>query len=252
MNKKIYFGAVIVFSTAIAIVGFNNCGKSSSPIGSTPVGAESCPFPSSSILAKASTFGTFNSSTMNTCLSHDGSTDRWDLPSIPGYIALPSALFSNGETCGLCAEVTGANGTILSRVVTECPSCSNDTIDMDLTSFTGITGETDGIRSVSVKLVPCPVTQDIKYYVETGTNPFYLYVTPINESHPVKSMRVDNGTGWQDMDRSYGSFQKALGSMSGATVQVEATDIFDNVVTSTIDMTPSTHTSTTQQFPVCD
>lgn len=220
----------------------------------------SCPFPSNS-LGRISSYGAFNTATFDQCEQFEGATSRWTgmdaSVSSTAMIALPSAMFNSGAACGSCFRIEGASSTMIGRVITECPGCASDTVDMDDTSFTQISGQSvgSGFQNVTVTAIPCPSSENIKVIMNSSSNPYYFNILLADHVTPVKKLEVDigQGSGYQDYPRgSDGAFALALGTSATSTASVRITDYFDQVVSGTFTTAASSTTTLGSQFGTCN
>ncbi len=91
-----------------------------------------------------------------------------------------------GGSCGACAEVTGAKGTIVVRIVDRCPVCAHGDMDLSEEAFPKIDDPSTAIIiiilltlwidrgrvPVSWKFVPCPdafVPGNVDYLFQAGS-----------------------------------------------------------------------------------
>ncbi len=232
---------------------YNNCAKTS---GGGDGGGTALACQESSIhAARVTAYGIFDPLTHDMCHAFTGTSPRWTgMSTTIGHIALPPAGFDGGTACGTCVEIKGPLATLVSRVSLECPGCAADQIDIDTVSFNTITGGGgSGIYDVEVRPIPCPVTESVRYSMNSGTNPFYLNLSPANFRHPIDTLQVNFGSGFTAMARGSNSndFSISMASAVAATVKIKATDIFGQAIQSTVDTAPAATTLTTEQFGDC-
>jgi len=252
MKRKILVSAVLTAVLA-SVFAYTNCSKQeSTEDGDARVFACEDVTPRA---ARVTTYGAFNPAMLDACHAFTGTTSRWTgMSTSIAHVALPAVMFGGGTACGACVKVTGAQGSVTARVAANCPSCAADQIDMDEPSFNAITnGAGSGIFNVQVQSIPCPVTEGVRYAMNAGTNPFYLNLSPANFKHPVDTVQVNFGSGFNAMARTADSndFFINTGGPVGATVQIKATDIYGQVIQSTINPAPAAETLTSEQFGDC-
>jgi hypothetical protein len=240
----------------IAVLILSSCNTKKSDPEATPV-AGSCSFTAPGV-TEATNYGTFDPNTADQCEGFTGATSLWTgmSTSETAMVALPTTLFNGGMACGTCVSIQGASGTITGRVVEECSGCSANRIDLDAASFTAATGLSPaaGFGSVTVTPIPCPSTENIKVFTNTGTNPYYLNLIFANHVTPIKSVEVDAGGGFQAAPRvgNTGAFAVSFTSPVSSTAIVKLTDVFDQVVSATFTAAASSTTVMPVQFGTCN
>lgn len=250
---RVVFGLVFLLSLALA---YNNCAQTgeapTSPI-VTKIEAKDCNF-GTTATGRVTTYGSWSNG-LDYCYSFDGTTSRWTgMDTNTALVAIPNSLFNNGMACGQCVEIKGSAGTVTGRVATFCGGCSDDQIDMNIEAFAAVTGGTDGIHPVTIKAIPCPLTQGLRVTMNTGTNPFYLNVTPTNHRSYIESMEVDAGSGFIPMARVSNSqaFAATMGGAVGPSVQMRIKDGFGQTLTTTVNPAVGQVTQTSLQFGTCN
>lgn len=172
-----------------------------------------------------------------------------DMPQIfkDGYVtAIPSTEFNRGgenaAAAGECYELAGPFGSTTVIVSDETPSPPAGTVDagrgyfdLGLEPFKVLSGgPAGGFLTVSSRLVPAPVTGNVKLYVVPGSNPFYMALRPFNHRAGVSKMEfLNNGSStWVTMSRQGGNrFVYTGGPQVIYPVQVRVTSRFGEVVT---------------------
>lgn len=170
-----------------------------------------------------------------------------DMPALyqNGYTA---ALFTsdfnrsgiNAAASGECYELTGPAGTTTVMINEVTPSALPGTLDsgrnyLDLSqqAFVQVAGSTSvGIASVSQRLVPAPVSGNVKLLVVLNAGGFYTELRPYNHRAGVNKMEIKvNGSGtWTELPRTtYNSFVHS-GSALAFPVAVRVTSRFAEVV----------------------
>ncbi|RYD34262.1 MAG: hypothetical protein EOP87_09550 [Verrucomicrobiaceae bacterium] len=173
-----------------------------------------------------------------------------DMPQIfkDGYItAIPAAEFNRGgltaAAAGECYELSGPFGRTTVIVSDSAPAAPPGTVDagrgyFDLgpAPFSLLNGgQTSGIITLGSRLVPAPVVGNLKLYVTTGSNLYYVELRPFNHRAGVNTVEFLNGgsSTWVTLPRQTGNSFVFLPSGSPVTfpVQVRMTSRFGEVVT---------------------
>ncbi|RYD57511.1 MAG: hypothetical protein EOP83_21065 [Verrucomicrobiaceae bacterium] len=172
-----------------------------------------------------------------------------DMPAIykNGFIAALSPTEynrggANAAAAGECYELTGPAGTTTVMVGELSPSAPPGTMDagrsyfdLGTPGFQQIAGTTSvGYVATGCRLVPAPVTGNVKLLVVINAGGFYLALTPYNHRAGITKMEVkSNGSStWINMPRSIANrFEYNAGPGLVFPVQVRITSRFGEVVT---------------------
>ena len=122
--------------------------------------------------------------------------------------AAPTDLYKGSMACGVCYEVFGEKGTITVMITDKCPSCEKTSskgrihLDIDKKVFPKIDEKKKGKVPVSLRMVPCKVSGNIKLVI-SETNQYYWNAYVINSKIGIKGMEIkfDSGS-WQKTERS--------------------------------------------------
>lgn len=168
-----------------------------------------------------------------------------DMPQIykDGLVgSLPAAEFNRdgyGAAAGECYELTGMKDRATVMIVDYAPSATTTAtrgfFDLGSTAFQKVTGQVDGISSVGYRLVPAPVTGNVKLFVAASSGPYYLEVRPYNHRAGVAKVEVQNSgaTDWFTLSRTTGnnSFAFTAGSSTlSFPIRFRVTSRFGEVV----------------------
>ena len=182
-----------------------------------------------------------------------GTLDACELPVAPGehIAAVSTPDFDGSAPCGRCLAVTGPLGTVLVRVVEECPTCGAGNLDLDPDAFAQIADPSDGIAAVSYTSTECPVTGPIELYVSEQSNDFYAQVQIRNHRYGVASVEAYSGGGWVVLPRSTDNYFVFSGSVPDPLV-LRVADIHGDVLTEPgIPFSPGSLQAGTGQFAPC-
>jgi hypothetical protein len=165
--------------------------------------------------------------------------------------------FNTNAQCGACVQVTYNGRTLLATIIDECPEnlnsvCSkNPTGELDLSvplatalGFGPGSNQNGNPTGQTWKVVPCPVTGNVKVRVKTG-NPNEVFIE--NTILAVKSVTVN---GQQATHSFYGTWQLPVTSAAGQTLTV--TDAGGRSITvSVTGAGANVNQDTGRQFPTC-
>jgi expansin (peptidoglycan-binding protein) len=131
--------------------------------------------------------------------------------------ALNSSDYDGAAWCGGCVEVDGPGGTVVVRIVDQCPGCASGDLDLSREAFALIAELPHGRVPITWREVPCDVTGPIRYRFKPGSNPFWTAIQIRNHRYPVATVaaKLADGT-WRDLPReAYNYFVDAAGLGAG-------------------------------------
>jgi len=139
--------------------------------------------------------------------------------------------YANSALCGAYVQVTGPNGTIIVRIVDQCPGCPINDIDLSQEAFAEIANLADGRVPISWQLVSYPLPTPIVYHFKDGSNPWWTAVQIRNHSNPVTKVEYQNGNGvFHEIPRlSYNYFVQSSGLGTGPYT-FRVTDYFGHTI----------------------
>ncbi|QJE96231.1 hypothetical protein [Luteolibacter luteus] len=148
----------------------------------------------------------------------------------------------NAAAAGECYELAGPHGrtTVMITDTTTAPAGTVDAgrsfFDLGPNGFKVLSGgTTDGGFTAGVRLVPAPVTGNLKLFVVPGSNPYYTQLRPYNYRAGVDKVELlNNGaTTWIDLPRTpFNTFVfQATTTPLAFPVAVRVTSRFGEVVT---------------------
>ena len=165
--------------------------------------------------------------------------------------------------CGMCVEMTGANGTAIIQVVDECPDCwehnSGDTdIDLSPSAFAAIVGDQSiGRDDMTWEEVSCPWATPL-HVIFQGSNYSYAKVIIGNHVNRIEKVEIGSGGVFYEMVRGVdnGWVKSGFGgAWDNYIMDVRVTDIYGETVTVTglsLENNPTnSQTDATSNFPAC-
>ena len=165
--------------------------------------------------------------------------------------------------CGMCVEMTGANGTAIIQVVDECPDCwehnSGDTdIDLSPSAFAAVVGDQSiGRDDMTWKEVSCPWTTPL-HVIFQGSNYSYAKVIIGNHVNRIEKVEIGSGGVFYEMERGVdnGWVKSGFGgAWDNFIMDVRVTDIYGETVTVTglsLENNPTnSQTDAASNFPAC-
>ncbi|HET6145935.1 MAG TPA: RlpA-like double-psi beta-barrel domain-containing protein [Polyangia bacterium] len=165
--------------------------------------------------------------------------------------------FNTNAQCGACAQVSYNGRSLIVTIIDECPQnfnqvCQrNPTGELDLSVPAAIalgfgpgSGQNGNPTGQSWRIVPCPVTGNVKVRVKTG-NPNEVFIE--NTILAIKSVTVN---GAQATHSFYGTWQLPVSAAAGQTLTL--TDAGNRTLTVMVGGAgPNVNQDTGRQFPSC-
>ncbi len=188
---------------------------------------------------------------------YDGDgTGNCSFPARPDmlFAAMNDPDYDGSNVCGICAEVTGPNGTVTITITDRCPECASGDLDLSVTAFDAIATHSAGRVPISWHEVPCDVSGPVVFHVYEGTNPYYLAVIIENARHRVVNVERELADGsWAALARQdYNVWIES--PVSGApvtTAHLRTTDVNGDQVEASVAVTANTDTNADRQFAAC-
>lgn len=165
------------------------------------------------------------------------------------HCAMNNFDYDNGNACGTHIEVTGANGSVVLKVVDRCAECLPGDLDVTMEAFEQIANVADGISPVSWRYVPGNINETIKVNFKSGSDVTWTAIQLRGIKYEVLTLEYElPDSSWQLIDRDqYNFFVETSGISSPmnlrATPVIGSPLIFYNVL-----LDPSTNFDTGQQF----
>jgi expansin (peptidoglycan-binding protein) len=102
--------------------------------------------------------------------------------------ALNGTQWEAGIHCGECLEVVGPEGTVIVKIVDQCPDCPSGSLDLHQEVFNAIGGSPGaGTIPVSWRRVACPVSGNLQFSF-SNSSAFYLQIQVLNHAYGIESM----------------------------------------------------------------
>lgn len=167
--------------------------------------------------------------------------------------AMNAEEYDNSAVCGSFVEVTGALGTVIVRIVDQCPECAAGHLDLSREAFAEIDEIVKGRVPITWQVVSPPIDGPIVYQFKDGSNQWWTAVQVRNHRNPVAKFEYLNDSNqWVEVGRlSYNYFVQTGPGMGVGPYTFRVTDIYGNVLTdSGIQFIENGEVSGANQFPV--
>jgi expansin (peptidoglycan-binding protein) len=103
--------------------------------------------------------------------------------------------YANAAWCGACLEVTGPSGTVVVRVVDQCPGCAKGDLDLSREAFERISPLSAGRVNISWREVACEVSGSIRYQFKDGSSQYWTGIQIRNHRYPIATLEARDANG---------------------------------------------------------
>jgi uncharacterized protein (TIGR02145 family) len=167
------------------------------------------------------------------------------------FAAVNPDTFNESAFCGTCISVTGPKGTATFKVsdkIGGCTTCGSGDLDLSSDGYPLIGDLVDGLESVVWHVVPCPITDPVRFYWEDGSNQWYFSLIILDHKNPVSKAEAYIDGSWLNLPRSpYNGFEGT--NLGNGPFRLRLTDIFLNVIEEpSITFSPGNIITGTKQF----
>lgn len=109
--------------------------------------------------------------------------------------------YERAAWCGACVEVTGPQGSVVVRVVDQCPGCARGDLDLSREAFAKIAALDTGRVAISWREVACAVTGPIAYRFKDGSSRFWTGIQIRDHRYAIAALEVREHAGYRAIDR---------------------------------------------------
>lgn len=119
----------------------------------------------------------------------------FDADSTRMVAAINGGDYANAAWCGACLEVTGPSGSVVVRVVDQCPGCARGDLDLSREAFERISPLSAGRVPITWREVACEVTGPITYRFKDGSSQFWTGIQIRNHRYPIAKLEARDPSG---------------------------------------------------------
>ena len=178
--------------------------------------------------------------------------------SLPQYYgAMNEYDWNNSAVCGACVEITNGGKKLVVQITDECPYkgneqwCFQGSHHIDLNNAANDALGAGSNPAVTWKFVSCTTQGNLKFYFDSAVQQYYLAVTPMNHANPLAKVEVKkNGAFTALTHTNYNTYELKDGAGTGM-LTFRLTDIYNHVVTDTVQMTANQIVNGNVQFATC-
>jgi expansin len=167
-------------------------------------------------------------------------------------VAMNSPQWAGSVHCGECLRVTGPAGTVVAKVVDECPDCPSGTLDLSVNTFLAVGADLAlGRVPIEWERVECPVSGPLSFRFAPGSSPFWLSLQVREHRYGVAAMSMLHQGSYQPMLRNNNNYFVLATGTDTIPVQVRITSTTGEVLEQTFDNIEGDSTGTAQ-FAACE
>lgn len=160
--------------------------------------------------------------------------------------------YAASAVCGECVKVDGPLGSLVIRIVDQCPECKPGDIDLSAEAFAKIAKPEDGRVAISWKVVTCGYDAPIQYHHKDGTNPYWSAIQIRNANNPIAKVEAKVDGVYQPgvrADYNFFIFDQGLGAGPYA---LRVTDVYGNALEdAAVPFAENETFDGAAQFPAC-
>jgi expansin len=151
--------------------------------------------------------------------------------------------------CGAYVRVSGPNGSVVVRIVDQCPECKRGDLDLSPQAFEQIAPLIQGRVPISWTLQSPALDRPIQYRIKDGSNPYWIAVQIRNHRNPILRVELRQPDGsYQVLPRQDYNFFITQSSQPRSSIALRVTDIYGRQISDSGIVAEST-TSGSAQFP---
>jgi len=145
--------------------------------------------------------------------------------------AMNAVEYNNAAYCGAYVQVTGRKGTIVIRIVDQCPECLTGHLDLSLQAFALIDDVPLGRVPITWRVVSPDIAGPIGYHFKDGSNQWWTAVQIRNHRNPIAKFEYWNGNAWITVSRvDYNYFVQTNPGMGVGPYKYRVTDWYGNTL----------------------
>jgi expansin len=148
------------------------------------------------------------------------------------FVALPPSEYARAAGCGGYLEVSGPDGSVLVKVVDQCPGCAAGHIDLSATAFARLAPLSAGRIDVTYAYLPDPpLPGPLSVEVSQGSSRYWLALLADNTGNPLAAVQVRTSSGWLSLTRASYNYWIASSGAGPGPFTVRLTDSQGHKVT---------------------
>ena len=147
-------------------------------------------------------------------------------PGSLNVVAMNTAQYAGSAACGTCIQVTGPQGSVLVRVVDQCPDCDRGHLDLSREAFAQIAAVEAGRVPIQWQPVACEGLGKLAFRYKEGSSQWWAGLQVLNHRLPVRSLEARVDGRWVALARQDYNYFIAEGGLGVGpyTLRVTASD----------------------------
>ncbi len=170
------------------------------------------------------------------------------------YAAINNEQWDGLRNCGRCARVqcvdqrcTNKQSAIV-QILDRCPECKFGDLDLSPSIFKELTGSDPSRYKIQWEFIRCPITGNIKYCFNRGSNNYWTAIQPTNFADGIYKMKINNMDTSITPDAYYYLSNKQW--INTSDVDIELTDINGYIINDRLSLSIGSCTDGSMQFPI--
>jgi hypothetical protein len=148
------------------------------------------------------------------------------------YVALSRPEYAKAARCGGYLEVSGPDGSVLVKVIDQCPGCAAGHIDLSETAFARLAPLSAGLIKVTYTYqADPPLPGPLSIEVNHGSSRYWLALQADNTGNPLALVQVQTSSGWLSLTRASYNYWIASSGAGPGPFTVRLTDTQGHQVT---------------------
>jgi expansin len=137
-------------------------------------------------------------------------------PSDGLYVALSPPEYARAARCGSYLQVSGPDGSVLVKVIDQCPGCAAGHVDLSKAAFARLAPLSAGLIHVTYTyLADPPLPGPLSIEVGRGSARYWLALLADNTGNPLASVEVQTSSGWHPLARASDNYWIVSGAGPG-------------------------------------
>lgn len=167
--------------------------------------------------------------------------------------AMNAADYDAAAWCGGCVEVDGPAGSVVVRIVDQCPGCARGDLDLSREAFAQIADVSAGRVPITWREVACDVSGPIRYRWKEGANAFWTAVQIRNHRYPIAGVAVKAADAtWRPIARVDYNYFVAADGLGAGPYTLRVTDDRGHVLEDAgVALAEATEVPGAAQLPLC-
>ena len=140
--------------------------------------------------------------------------------------AMNAPQYAGSAACGTCLRVTGPRGSVVVRVVDQCPGCASGHLDLSREAFARIAEPAQGRVSIQWQPVACEGLGTLSFRFKEGSSQWWTAIQVLDHRLPVRSLEARVDGRWVALARQDYNYFLAEGGLGVGpyTLRVTASD----------------------------